>query len=138
MIVSFLKDQNLTLCTKSDSNMYVHRQSCCKSRCLIKCYGKPLGCKNKILSNHKIPWNSNIPYLFSSVAKSTLLLARAKMRTLQLDQFERCDKMWERRTVKPPSSYNHHTSIVPLLFLAWNTFMASRVSLGTVDPFAVK
>lgn len=64
----------------------------------------------QIYNNNNILASTNF---LSSSSISCLLLARAKILNLHLCHEARWDTMYGRRMVRPPSSYNHHTSKVP-------------------------
>lgn len=54
------------------------------------------------------------------------------MRILHRENCERSDKMYGMRIVRPPSSYNHQTSMLPLCCVEWNIPSCDSSSLGTV------
>lgn len=77
-------------------------------------------------------------HLRSSTSSSILWLVSANTRILQAAHADRIEMMYGMSIVSPPSSYSHHTSIVPSFCLLWNRPMASSVAFGTLEPPCVE
>lgn len=71
-------------------------------------------------------------YFLSSISSSNWWFVSANIRILQRSNCDRNDKMYGIRMVRPPSSYNHHTSMVPLWVVEWNMPNWLSNSFGTV------
>lgn len=71
-------------------------------------------------------------YFLSSISSSNWWFVSANIRILQWSNCDRNDKMYGIRMVRPPSSYNHHTSMVPLWVVEWNMPNWLSNSFGTV------
>ncbi len=73
-------------------------------------------------------------YLRWSSSNSSFLFARANTRNLHDANCFLVLIMYGRRRVRPPSSYNHQTSITPSFLFFWNRVISDRMSRDTSPP----
>ena len=76
--------------------------------------------------------NQNLVCLSS---KLSWLSAKQKTRSLEFAQFARVVKICGKSIERPPSSYNHQTSIVPQFWIILNRLRLTITSVGNSFPF---